>query len=60
MDVSIWWVAIAGVLGTWTGFVLCALMTIGRDAPPDGACDNGFIDPKAAPEVTEVTVQPLR
>ena len=37
MEVSIWWVVIVGVLGTWTGFALCAVMTIGRDAAPNEA-----------------------
>ena len=52
MEVSIWWVLIAGVLGTWTGFALCAVMTIGRDAAPDEARGSGLVNGKAAAEVT--------
>ena len=57
MEVSIWWVVIAGVLGTWTGFALCAVMTIGRDASPDEARERGLVNGKAA---AEVTIQSLR
>ena len=57
MEVSIWWVVVAGVLGTWTGFALCAVMTIGRDAAPDEARGSGLVNGKAA---AEVTIQSLR
>ena len=46
MEASIWWVVIAGVLGTWTGFALCAVMTIARDAAPDEALEGGLVNRK--------------
>jgi hypothetical protein len=57
MEVSIWWLVIAGVLGTWTGFALCAVMTIGRDAAPEEARERDLVNGKAA---AEVTIQSLR
>ena len=57
MEMSIWWVVVAGMLGTWTGFALCAVMTIGTDAPPDEARVRGLVDANAA---AELTIRPLR
>lgn len=31
MDVSIWWVVAASILGLWTGFMLFAMLAIAKD-----------------------------
>ena len=35
MEVSIWWVVAASFLGVWTGFVLCAILTIASELDHD-------------------------
>jgi hypothetical protein len=35
MEVSIWWVVVASFLGVWTGFMLCAMLTIASESDQD-------------------------
>ena len=35
MDVSIWWVVAASFFGVWTGFMLCAMLTIASEPDQD-------------------------
>jgi hypothetical protein len=35
MEVSIWWVVAASFVGVWTGFGLCAMLTVASEQDKD-------------------------
>ena len=35
MEVSIWWVVVASFVGVWTGFTLCAMLTVAGEPDKD-------------------------